>query len=306
MGKIQKIAVVGSGAIGCYYGARLARREDVSFLMRRDLDAVRAGGLHIESVDGDFVLDPVSACATTSEIGPVDLVVIALKATSNHILPDLLPPLLTKGTALLTLQNGLGNEEFLQAHFPDHAILGGLCYVCINRGDPGQVHHLAAGKIELGGHGETKRAEEVVELFQGAGIHCQYLPDLGLARWRKLIWNVPFNGLSIAAGGLDTRKILADPRLVDRTRRLMHEIIDAARAQDFVIDPTFAESNIETTRGMGPYRPSSLIDFDKGSTVEVEAIWGEPLRRARELGVDTPELARLYDEICTAIENRAS
>ena len=300
---IRKIAVVGAGAVGCYYGARLARHFDVSFLMRRDLESVREHGLHIESVDGDFTLEDVAAFETTDKIGPVDLVVIALKATANGVLLDSLPPLLKKNTVLLTLQNGLGNEEFLASHFPGHPILGGLCFVCINRGEPGKIQHLAHGLIELSAADDSGPVEEVGAMFRRAEINCRVLPDLGQARWRKLVWNVPFNGLAIAAGGIDTQQIIQTPELERRTRALMLEIIAAAAAHGYQIDPEFAELNINRTREMGPYQPSSLVDFLAGNAIEVEPIWGEPLRRAKERGVDTPELERLYLEICAAAGN---
>lgn len=298
MPPLNTIAVVGSGSVGCYYGARLALKNDVAFLMRRDLAAVREKGLTIHSVAGDFHLDEVKAFATTAEIGPVDLVIIALKTTANNILPGLIGPLLKAGTILLTLQNGLGNEEFLHAAFPGHPVLGGLCFVCINRGEPGVIHHLAHGRVEMGEFTATGSINDVAALFTGAGLDCRVLPDLGLARWRKLIWNVPFNGLSIAAGGIDTQQILARPELLDRTRALMHEIIAIAAALGPIIEPAFAEGNIRGTQEMGPYQPSSLVDFLAGNAVEVEAIWGEPLRRAREHGVAAPELEKLYFEIC--------
>lgn len=296
----QRLAIVGSGSVGTYYGARLARIADVSFLMRRDLAAVRARGLEIRSVAGDFHLAPVAAHASTEEIGPVDLVVIAIKTTSNEILPDLLPPLLKPDTVLLTLQNGLGNEAFLAGHFPDHGILGGLCFVCINRGEPGVIHHLAHGKVEMGSWNRPEALAPVAELFLKAGLDCRVLPDLGLARWRKLVWNVPFNGLAIAAGGLDTRRILDDPELVERTRALMAEVIRIAAALGHAIPDSFAEANLAGTREMGPYQPSSLVDHLAGRAVEIEAIWGAPLRAAREAGVAAPELERLHREICAA------
>lgn len=294
------IAIVGSGSVGSYYGARLALTHEVSFLMRRDLEAVQQKGLMVHSIDGDFHLDAVKAYATTEAIGPVDLVIIALKTTANAALPGLLRPLLKPGTILLTLQNGLGNEEFLHAAFPGHPILGGLCFVCINRGEPGVIHHLAHGRVEMGEFTSKGVVQSVAALFTEAGLDCRVLPDLGLARWRKLIWNVPFNGLAIAAGGIDTREILALPELVDRTRTLMHEIIAIAAALGHEIDPAFAESNIRGTREMGPYQPSSLVDFLAGNAVEVEAIWGEPLRCAADLGLEMPELKKLYFEICRA------
>jgi 2-dehydropantoate 2-reductase len=294
------LAIVGSGSVGGYYGARLTSVSEVSFLMRRDLAAVRERGLTVHSIAGDLHLDPVRAFATTSEIGPVDLVVIAIKTTANDILPDLLPPLLKPGTILLTLQNGLGNEAFLARHFPEHPVLGGMCFVCINRGEPGVIHHLAHGRVEMGAFSHPETLAPVADLFVRAGLDCRILPDLGLARWRKLVWNVPFNGLAIAGGGIDTQQILAKPELLARTRALMGEVIAVAAALGHVIDPAFAETNIKGTLEMGPYQPSSLVDFLAGNAVEVEAIWGSPLHEAKRLGVSTPELERLHREICAA------
>ncbi len=294
---LSTVAVVGSGAVGSYYGARLALHNEVSFLMRRDLDAVRRKGLTIHSIAGDLHLHPVRAFATTEEIGPVDLVIIALKTTANDALGGLVAPLLKPGTILLTLQNGLGNEEFLHAAFPAQPVLGGLCFVCINRGEPGVIHHLAHGRVEMGEFTPTGAVDAVATLFTKAGLDCRVLPDLGLARWRKLVWNVPFNGLSIVAGGIDTRQILAVPALLDRTRALMHEILAVAAALGHEIAPAFVESNIRGTLEMGPYQPSSLVDFLAGNAVEVEAIWGEPLRQALAHDVAAPELTKLYREI---------
>jgi len=301
---IRTVAVVGAGAVGGYYGARLASVAEVSFLMRGDFEAVRREGLHIESVDGDFHLHPARAYARTEEIGPVDLVVVALKTTANERLPQLAPPLLKPGTVLLTLQNGLGNEAFLQKCFPGHPVLGGMCFVCINRIGPGRLRHLAHGRVEMGALTPGAPLDEVAALFASAGLEVRVLPDLGLARWRKLVWNVPFNGLSIAAGSKDTAEILADEALSARVLRLMEEIIAVAGALGHRIDPEFARANLEGTREMGPYRPSSLIDFDQGAPVEVESIWGEALRAARELGVTTPELSALYEEIRLALAAR--
>lgn len=301
----RRIAVVGAGAVGCYYGAHIARYHSVTFLMRRDLEAVRGNGLRIFSPDREIYLEEVEVSGSTEKIGPVDLVIIAVKTTANAELPDLIRPLVHDDTVLLTLQNGLGNEEFLYEHFPDQAVLGGLCFVCINRGAPGEIHHLAHGLVEMGEFTNTGVLDDVVALFGNSGLPVSSLPDMGLARWRKLIWNVPFNGLSIAGGGIDTRQILSDPKLVARTRRLMSEVILTAGRLGYFIDPAFAEKNIENTLQMGPYKPSSLIDFLNGQAVEVEAIWGEPLRRAGSVGAETPELELLYHEICEAVENRS-
>ncbi len=299
-----RIAVVGSGAVGSYYGGRLAEHgNEMHFLMRSDLEAVRAHGLRIHSTEaGDVHLPAVNCHASTDEIGPVDLIIVALKSTNNAALEALLPPLLHEQTALLTLQNGLGNEAFLAARFGADRVMGGLCFVCLNRVAPGEIHHIGHGLISLGEYagGPRDRTRALHDELLRCGVPCSLENNLAEARWRKLVWNVPFNGLSIAAGGIDVEKILGDPDLFARTHRLMHEIIDGAAALGFEIEPDFVDKMIGNTQSMGAYHPSSLIDFQNGREVEIEAIWGEPLRQANAVGAELPELAALYREITAA------
>lgn len=295
-----RIAVVGAGAVGGYYGAKLAHSgRDVHFLMRRDLEHVRKGGLQVRSKQGDFHLEKVECHGDTAEIGPVDLVIIALKATSNAALETLIPPLLKEGTMLLTLQNGLGNEEFLAERFGRERVLGGLCFVCLNRTEPGVIEHIGEGRISIGefSGAPLPRTHAVAAEFKRAGVACSAVENLAHERWRKLVWNVPFNGLSIVGGGIDVAEILADEDLRYLTRRLMQEVIAAAGALGFLIPEAFVEDNIRKTEGMGAYRPSSLIDFLEGRAVEVEAIWGEPCRRATNAGAEVGRLEMLYHQI---------
>ena len=281
-----RIAIIGAGAVGCYYGGRLVEHgQDVHFLMRSDYETVNRDGLSITSPLGDAHLK-VQANRSTQDIGPCDLVIIALKATSNSALLELIPPLLHEETLLLTLQNGLGNEDFLATHFGAQRVLGGLCFVCINRTAPGQIHHIAQGRINLGEHSGAPQArtEALAEMLRQSQIDCQVEKSLLAARWKKLVWNIPFNGLSIAAGGKDTAAILADPELEKRVRELMTEIITTARELGHSIRFELIHDMIERTRTMTQYRPSSLIDFEEGREVEIEPIWGEPLRQAEAAG----------------------
>ena len=208
----NSVAVVGSGAIGLYYGGRLAAAgEDVRFLMRSDFDAISQGGLKVESVHGDFELPVVKAFRTPEEIGPVDLVIVAWKATANHLLSTVLPPLLHAETQVLTLQNGLGNCEAIAEITGPERVLGGLCFVCINRISPGLVRHSAGGRVSIGEWhpGIPGRAAEIALRFKAAGIPASAVGNLKLAQWEKLIWNIPFNGLSVAEGGVTTDVLLA-------------------------------------------------------------------------------------------------
>ena len=304
-----RIAVVGSGAVGCYYGARLARSGfDVHFLMRGDFEHVREHGIRVRSKDGDFNLAEVNCYQTTSEIGACDLVIIALKATANDALTVLVPPLLKLDTMLLTLQNGLGNEAFLGRAFGADRVLGGLCFVCINRTGPGVIEHSAQGIISLGEYqgGSLPRTHEVSRALACSGINVRVVEDLALERWRKLVWNIPFNGLSIAAGGIDVGQILGDDHLHCLTRALMGEVITIANALGHDIPMSFIDDNIEQTKGMGAYRPSSLIDYLAGREVEVETIWGEPYRIASEAGVECGRLETLLRLLKFAAASRNS
>jgi len=299
-----RIAIVGTGAIGGYYGARLALSgADVCFLLRRDLDHVRAHGFTLRERDATRRLERVAAFGTTSEIGAVDLVVITLKTTANAALPALLPPLLGPKTLVLTLQNGLGNEEFIAGLVGAERVLGGLCFIAVNREGPGElVGFHTPGMIALGEFNRPagEQARAVAGPFERAGVKLRVVDNLAEARWQKLVWNIPFNGLAIAAGGITTDKILGDPALATEVRALMDEIAQAGRRLGYDVSEGFIRKQIENTPPMGPYKPSSLVDFLAGREVEIEAIWGEPLRRAQAAGVEMPRLANLYGRLQAA------
>lgn len=293
-----KIAIVGSGAIGSYYGCRLANAgADVRFLLRSDLEAVRASRrMRVQLPQSEIVVAAPQIYGTPEEIGPCDLVIIALKTTANGVFEKLIRPLLKEGTMLLTLQNGLGSDEQLAELFGAERVLGGLCFICVNRTAPGEILCIEPGAVAFGEFGRpiSERLRAVVALFERAGVKCSASDNLAELRWKKLVWNVPFNGLAIAAGGITTDKILASPELEDQVRALMAEVIEAAAKFGYVIPHAFIEKQISSTRPMGPYRPSSLIDYLDGREVEVESIWGEPLRRAKKAGAAVPRLEMLY------------
>lgn len=294
---LGKIGVVGSGAIGGYYGGMLAHAgEDVHFLMRSDLETVRRDGLTIHTCGKTLRLPHVACAGTPDEIGPCDLVLIALKATANRVLETLLPPLLGPHTALLTLQNGLGNEEFLASRWGTERVMGALCFVCINRTAPGVIAHIDHGSISVGEFNRpaAARTHTVAEAFRRANIDANAVDDLVTERWRKLLWNIPFNGLAIAAGGATVADVLADEGLRELARKLNGEALDAARHLGHEIPTSFAEFQIERSYSMGPYKPSSLIDWELRQPVELEAIWGEPWRQGVAAGASMPRVEMLY------------
>ena len=310
----MKIAVVGCGALGSYYGAKLCRAgQDVHFLLRSDYEAVRQRGVVIRSRDGDFEVRPIAA-RKPDEIGPVDLVLIGLKTTANAEFPVLLPPLVGPHTVLLTLQNGLGNEELLAAVFPAEQIMGGLCFVCLNRIAAGVVRHLDHGRIVLGEFQRPPqpRTHDIAAMFRRADVPCDVTSDLARAHWEKLVWNIPFNGLGVAScvgleslnatsvGARATRGpcfttdiLLADAGWKRLVRELMMEVMSVANALGLNLDQTVADGHIARTSTMGAYRASTVIDFEEGRPVEMESLFLEPLRLATQAGVATPRLEAL-------------
>lgn len=312
----MKIAVVGPGAVGSYYGAKLGYAgQEVHFLLRSDYDAVKRNGVSINSPEGDFNFRPKCA-KTPEEIGVSDLALIALKTTANDQFSKLLPPLVGPGTALLTLQNGLGNEETLAKLFPVEQIMGGLCFVCLNRTAPGVIEHMAHGVVVIGEFQRwpEPRTHDIASMFRNAGVNCKVAENIIHAHWEKLIWNIPFNGLGVAGvAGYDalinpelkpgskqsfgpvltTDKLLADARWENLVRELMNEVISAAGALGYQIPVSFAEKQIERTRTMGSYKASTLVDFEQGRALELEGLFREPLRQAKTAGASVPRLEAL-------------
>lgn len=295
-----RIAVVGAGAIGGYYGAKLAYHgREVHFLMRGDLREVRRFGIRVRGKTENFRLAKVNCYNSTEEIGPCDLVLIALKTTANEELLHLLPPLLNKETMLLTLQNGLGNEEFLARHFGAERVMGGLCFVCLIREARGVIEQYGQGRIVLGEYQRypLPRTHDVSWEFKRCGVVCSVAENLGRERWRKLVWNIPFNGLAVTAGGIDTAVVMADDKLRAAALALMDEVIAAANRCGYNLPTAEALEQMKRTEKMGAYKPSTLIDFEAGKPLELEAIWGEPLRRARAAGLEMPHLSALYEKL---------
>lgn len=310
----MKFGVVGCGALGSYYGAKLGRDgQEVHFLMRSDYDVVRRRGLFVRSLEGDFHISPKCAHAP-EEIGVCEVVLIGLKTTANDQFQKLITPLVGPDTAIVTLQNGLGNEEQLATLFPPAQILGGLCFVCLNRVAPGVIEHLGHGRIVLGEFSgwPVPRTHAIASAIRHSGVPCDVTDSLRRTHWEKLVWNIPFNGLGVASAAghaalisgevnpaqplspcLTTDKLLDGARWETLVRELMFEVIAAATALGLPVENSYADFQIDRTRSMGAYRASTLIDFERGQALELDALFLEPWRQARGAGVAVPRLTKL-------------
>jgi 2-dehydropantoate 2-reductase len=292
------IALIGAGAVGSYYGGRLAQHgQDVHFLLRSDYDLVKAKGLTVQSCAGDFRLEPgqLKLHRAPGDMPRADVVLVTLKTTANDQFEQLISPLLHDRTAILTLQNGLGNEDRLAELFGAERVIGGLAFVCINRLEPGLIRHTDYGLIKIGEFGRpiTPRLRRLSDIFNASNVKCQMLENLAMGRWEKLVWNVPFNGLG-AALDATTDVLVGSEEGLRLVREIMQEVVATAHAEGVMISPDLVQQNIDKTLTMGPYRSSMQIDRQVGRPMEHEAIIGEVARRARKHGVNVPQIEFIY------------
>lgn len=295
----MKYAVIGTGAIGGYYGGKLAQSgQEVHFLLHSDYDFVKENGLQVDSCDGSFHLSQVNAYDTTANMPPVDVVLVCLKTTRNRILQQLLPPLLHEQTIVVLIQNGIGLEEDVQQWFPNLSLVAGLAFICSSKTEPGRVNHQCYGQINLGNYScrNEERFRQLVDDFQAAGIKTGTV-EYYEARWRKAVWNMPFNGMTVALN-TQTDQLLRHPETRALIREQMLEVIAAAHALGIKgIDESFAEKMIQMTDEMTPYSPSMKLDFDFRRPMELDYLYSRPIAMAHQAGLRVPRLEMLEAEL---------
>lgn len=306
----MKIAILGAGALGCYYGARLAEaRHDVCFIGRSVYEPLRREGLHVESVHGDMHLPQVQVCRKAEECGPVDLVIVCWKTTCNNQLGNYLPALVQEHTEVLTFQNGMGNAEVISAYVPAERVYIGLCFVCCMMDTPGNIRHLEGGDIQfapfVSSAAGSARAREFAALFERARIVSTAFDHAEQIQWCKLSWNIPFNGLCVAHGGISVKKLFTLPGEEERARAIMEEVCATAEKRGYPLPLDMVQRQMERTRVMGEFIPSSAVDYLRGRPVEYDAIWGRTLERAREACVEVPHWEQLAADIRTRLNKDA-
>jgi 2-dehydropantoate 2-reductase len=300
----RSYTIIGTGAVGGFYGACLQRAGfEVHFLVNSDYEHVRQHGLVIESKEGDFTLPKVRAYRDVREIPATDVVIIALKATQNYLLASLLPPLVRDNSVVLVLQNGLGVEEGIAKIAGNATIIGGLCFLCSNKVGPGHIRHIDYKAITLAKYAEGYQAcgitKEMVHLahdFKEANVPITLAEDLWIARWKKLVWNIPYNGLSVVLDAT-TQELMANLDSRTLVEQLMEEVSLGARTSDRSIPEPFIQEMLDHTEKMEPYKTSMKVDYDERRPMEVEAILGNPLRSAQSRGIELPQISMLYQQL---------
>ena len=291
-------SVIGMGAIGGFYGSRLARAgREVHFLAHSDYEYVREHGLRIDSCDGDFSLDSVRVYKKAADMPKTDVVIVGLKSVNNHLLPELLAPLLREDTIVLLIQNGIGLEEDLQQVFPRLHIVAGLAFICSSKVGPGHISHQCYGSINLGNYSAPKQNfGALLQDMLEAGIETAEVPYLE-ARWKKAVWNMPFNGMTVALN-TSTDQLLRNPATRQLIYDQMMEVIGAARALGVdTLDSSFADKMMQMTDEMVPYSPSMKLDFDYRRPMEIPYLYTRPIVEAKKVGFEMPKLAMLEAEL---------
>ncbi len=294
-----RYGIIGTGALGGFYGGMLAKAgQEVHFLLRSDFEYVQKHGLRVDSILGGFHLPQVKAYRNPADMPTCDVILVCLKTIGNHHLPDMLRPIVHEKSVVILLQNGLGLEEDLSEQLPQTMFSGGLAFICSNKIGPGHINHLDYGKLNIASFNVADQAvlSQVVADFQQAGINADLLPDLKFARWQKLVWNIPFNGMTVVLN-TTTDRIMANESTRELSKELMLEVIRGANACGVPLKESLAQQMIDMTLKMKPYAPSMKLDFDNRRPMEIEYIYSKPIEAARKAGFEMHKISMLEKQL---------
>ncbi|UZR98361.1 2-dehydropantoate 2-reductase [Chondrinema litorale] len=298
------ISIIGTGAIGGYYGLMLANAgHDVHFLLRSDYEYVLEHGLHLQSEAHQSIFIPeVNAYKNVANMPKSDIILVALKSTQNsEVLPQILREIADEKSIVVLCQNGLGLEADLSKKLPHLQIAAGVALIAAYKSKSGVIVHQAYGDLDLASYNVTDLStlEEFSKNLAEAGVKST-VQELNLVRWKKLIWNMAFNGLSVVLNKTTTQ-ILSEPQSFEQTKAIMKEVIQGARACGIHLPEAAADVMINFTQNMSPYYPSMKLDFDNGRPLEIKYMYQKPISAAREAGFEMKETEKLYQTLLSLI-----
>lgn len=223
--------------------------------------------------------------------GP-DYIVVCLKALPEIDIATIIAPVVAPESVIVLLQNGINSEPSVARAFPDNLLISGLAFVCLSRIAPGVISHLCHGSLTLGRYpdGASEHVAYLSRLFKEAEIPCSTSENITSDRWQKLIWNAPFNPISVLGGGATTVQMMAIPEIQALSRAVMEEVCTVAAAEGYPIPSDVVDKKMRSTERMKPYRTSMLVDFESGRLMEVDAILGRVVRIAEGHGLAVPRI----------------
>ncbi len=293
----MKILVMGAGAIGAYFGARLQQAgEEVIFCARgRNLQALNEHGLEMKSPRGDFQ-GPVRATGNPREFAPYDLILFCVKAYDTDAAAQSIAGCLAPGGAILTLQNGVESESRLAEYFGREVIMAGCARAGVELIAPGKILHVTTGVIEYGelDGGETSRALKIADAFRRAGIFGELVSDIFSFRWSKLLWNSAFNTVTTLTRRT-VGEVLEDPDGAALIRTLMNETLAVAQADGAKLGPDRIESLLDHSRkNLRALKTSTRQDYDRGARLEYDALSGAVVRAAHRHNIAVPAMETVH------------
>ncbi len=302
----MRVAVVGAGAVGGYFGARLAHAgHEVWFISRGErLKAYRTTGLRVESIQGDVHIVPMRAIRDASSVGKVDLVLFTVKSTGTRKAAEESVPLVGPHTTVLAIQNGVDNEAVLEEVLGADRIVPGVAVIGVAMPEPGHIVHTNNGTITLGevSGEDTDRVRGVCQVFADAGVETRVSTDVRTLKWRKLVWNAAFNPLAALTG----MRVL-DLIEFDETRALAEAAIGEAVAVGVALGYDVGDYDMGRATQRNPSwaasKTSMLQDVERGRPTEIEVLTGAVVRGGLDTGVPTPVCSTLY-RLVKAVDGR--
>ncbi|ORX93067.1 2-dehydropantoate 2-reductase [Basidiobolus meristosporus CBS 931.73] len=308
----RRILTVGTGAVGAIYSWRLAKSCHVTTVCRSNFETVKKNGFSMETQKfGNEIFRPNEVARTVSDCfdatKPFDYILVTLKALPEvYNVADIISPAVTKDTTIVLIQNGLGVEEPITDRFPENPIVSIVAYIGTSQNEPGKItmvghESLIVGKYLPAKSNSDKQRAEFVELLRQGGVDVQVVDDVERVRWQKLFWNAAFSPVCTLTG-MNTTEVLNNAEAMKAVKQVMSEVIQAAVANgyDFDLEEQMLNMIAKTESTAKNYKPSMQLDKERGSPMEVEAILGTPLKRAKAKGLDVPHL-ELTHSICSAV-----
>lgn len=294
----MKIINICCGAVGAYFCGRLSQHgADVAVTVRSDRELIARNGFAVSSIAGDFIFKPQQVLSDASEYSnDADYLILTSKVLPAADSVKLIKPAVKPNTKIVLIQNGLGIEDDIAQAFPENEVLSAVAYIGVARTAPGVIAHTGAGRLIIGrfGGGKSAAAGELCELFTQAGVPAETTGDIAFYRWKKLLWNVPYNAMSVVGGGLLTSEMTDRGDVENLSIHLMQEVVLTARACGVDLPEELVAENVEYTRNFPPYKTSMLVDCENNRPLEVEAIVGSVVKAARNHQLQVPHLETLY------------
>lgn len=295
---MNNVLIVGAGAVGCYYGWKLSQVGAlVSTVSRSDYEIVKSSGIQIQTDEGAFTFHPDEVVRSTSEYKKkADYIIVCLKVLPEIDVVEILRPVVSRDTVIVLIQNGIGIEKKIYSAFPDNELVSSIAYIASSKIGKGVVRQQDYSKLVMGNYPKdiNEKTQILCSLFEKSGVPCFTTESIEKKRWEKLLWNIPFNSMSVIGNSATTEDMITIKETESLAVNIMEEVMAVAKSSGNELPYDLVEKNIELTRNMKPYKTSMLLDYENGRQLEIDAILGNVIGIAAEVNVDVPHITTLY------------